>query len=105
MHDPNFVALIDSRRQMSPCQALIGRGHDARTLRPRREEWREEGGKYQNESLLTVRKNWISSSPSPPSAMAAQEPAQTREATADCRQKRDAAPLEPILAWSSSTAI
>lgn len=49
-------------------------------------------------SLLTVLKNWISSSPSPPSAMAVKEPAQTLEATADCRQKRDAVPLKPILA-------
>lgn len=56
-------------------------------------------------SLLTVLKNWISSSPSPPSAMAVKEPAQTREATTDCRQKRDAVPVKPILAWSSSTAI
>lgn len=44
---PNLIALIDSRRQMSPCQALIGRGHEARTLRPRREE--VKGGKYQSE--------------------------------------------------------
>ena len=34
------------------------------------------------ESVLTVLRNWISSSPSPPSAMAAKEPVQTREASA-----------------------
>ncbi|MEQ2198265.1 hypothetical protein XENOCAPTIV_010289, partial [Xenoophorus captivus] len=38
--------------------------------------------------LGKVLKNWISSSPSPPSAMAVKEPPQTLETTADCRQKR-----------------
>lgn len=37
--------------------------------------------------------------------MAVEEPAQTLEATADCRQKRDADTLKLILAQNSSTAI